>query len=238
MPWASTATRRSYGRRLPREGHLRPGGNDPTKGCPGPRRLPVRPRNRRELRGLLRPNLGRFKDITHPVLGNHEGGEGGTNTTYFDYFGPSAGDRTHGSYSFDLGAWHLIALDSNCGTYSFNHSHDECAAGSAQDTWLKNDLATNPAMCTLAYFHVQRFVPLTPAGQIDQAHGIREFIVGTGGDDHHTPGAAVHGSEVRNSDSFGVLRLTLRSSSYDYQFVNDGTPGATNTDHGSAQCHQ
>jgi hypothetical protein len=93
-------------------------------------------------------------------------------------------------------------------------------------------------MCTLAYFHVQRFVPLTPAGQIDQAHGIREFIVGTGGDDHHTPGAAVHGSEVRNSDSFGVLRLTLRSSSYDYQFVNDGTPGATNNDHGSAQCHQ
>src|SRR6478736_1113579 len=184
------------------------------------------------------PTWGRFRDITHPVLGNHEGGEGGTNTTYFDYFGQSAGDRTQGYYSFDLGAWHLIALNSNCGTYSFNHSHDECAAGSAQDTWLKNDLATNPAMCTLAYFHVQRFVPLTPAGQIDQAHGIREFIVGTGGDDHHTPGAAVHGSEVRNSDSFGVLRLTLRSSSYDYQFVNDGTPGATNTDHGSAQCHQ
>jgi hypothetical protein len=225
------------------------------------------------------PTWGRFKDITHPVLGNHEGGEGGTNTTYFDYFGQSAGDRTQGYYSFDLGAWHLIALNSNCGTYSFNHSHDECAAGSAQDTWLKNDLATHPAMCTLAYFHVprfssgtdhrsdaasdntlttlwddlystgadvilnghaheyERFAPLTPAGQIDQAQGIREFIVGTGGDDHHTAGAAVHGSEVRSSDSFGVLRLTLRSSSYDYQFVNDGTPGATNTDHGSAQCH-
>ena len=225
------------------------------------------------------PTWGRFKDITHPVLGNHEGGEGGTNTTYFDYFGQSAGDRTQGYYSFDLGAWHLIALNSNCGNYSFNHSHDECTAGSAQDTWLKNDLATHPAMCTLAYFHVprfssgtdhhsdatsdntlttlwddlysagadvilnghaheyERFAPLTPAGQIDQARGIREFIVGTGGDDHHTAGAAVHGSEVRSSDSFGVLRLTLRSSSYDYQFVNDGTPGATNIDHGSAQCH-
>jgi acid phosphatase type 7 len=225
------------------------------------------------------PTWGRFKDITHPVLGNHEGGEGGTNTTYFDYFGQSAGDRTQGYYSFDLGAWHLIALNSNCGTYSFNHSHDDCAAGSAQDTWLKNDLATHPAMCTLTYFHVprfssgsdhrsdatsdntlttlwadlysagadvilnghaheyERFAPLTPAGQIDQARGIREFIVGTGGDDHHTAGAAVHGSEVRSSDSFGVLRLTLRSSSYDYQFVNDRTPGATNTDHGSAQCH-
>ena len=103
------------------------------------------------------PTWGRFKDITHPVLGNHEGGEGGTNTTYFDYFGQSAGDRTQGYYSFDLGAWHLIALNSNCGNYSFNHSHDECTAGSAQDTWLKNDLATHPAMCTLAYFHVPRF---------------------------------------------------------------------------------
>jgi len=84
----------------------------------------------------------------------------------------------------------------------------------------------------------ERFAPLTPDGQIDQVRGIREFVVGTGGDDHHAAGVPVHGSEVRNSDSFGVLRLTLRASSYDYQFVNDGTPGATNNDHGTASCHQ
>ena len=146
--------------------------------------------------------------------------------------------------------------------------------------WLKNDLATHPTMCTLAYFHVprfssgtdhhsdastdqtftalwddlysagadvilnghaheyERFAPLNTDGQIDQVRGIREFVVGTGGDDHHAAGVPVHGSEVRNSDSFGVLRLTLRASSYDYQFVNDGTPGATNDDHGTASCHQ
>ena len=64
------------------------------------------------------PTWGRFKAITRPVLGNHEGGEGGTNTTYFEYFGQNAGVRTQGYYSYDLGAWHLIALNSNCGAYS------------------------------------------------------------------------------------------------------------------------
>ncbi len=225
------------------------------------------------------PTWGRFKDITFPVLGNHEGGEGGTNKAYFDYFGSNAGDRKKGYYSYELAAWHVVALNSNCGEYSFNGSHDDCLAGSAQDVWLKNDLATHPAKCTLAYFHVprfssgsdhhsdastdqtlttlwndlyaagadvvlnghaheyERFAPLRPDGQIDQAAGVREFVVGTGGDDHHTPAAPVHGSEMRNSDSFGVLRLTLRASSYDWQFVNDGSPGATNNDKGTAECH-
>ena len=103
------------------------------------------------------PTWGRFKDITFPVLGNHEGGEGGTNKSYFDYFGSNAGDRKKGYYSYELGAWHVVALNSNCGEYSFNGSHNDCAAGSAQDVWLKNDLATHPTKCTLAYFHVPRF---------------------------------------------------------------------------------
>ncbi len=225
------------------------------------------------------PTWGRFKNITYPVLGNHEGGEGGTNRAYFDYFGKNAGDRKKGYYSIDLGGWHLIALNSNCGAYAFDGSHDVCAAGSAQDVWLRNDLATHPAMCTLAYFHVprfssasdhhsdaasdktlttlwndlydggadvilnghahdyERFAPLDPAGHIDKARGVREFVIGTGGDDHHSAAAAVHGSEYRNSNSFGVLKLTLHASSYHYQFVNDGTPGATNNDHGTLDCH-
>jgi len=225
------------------------------------------------------PTWGRFKDITFPVLGNHEGGEGGTNKSYFDYFGSNAGDRNTGYYSYELGAWHVVALNSNCGAYSFDGSHNDCTAGSAQDVWLKNDLAAHPTKCTLAYFHVprfssgsdhrsdatsdntlttlwddlyaahadvilnghaheyERFAPLRPDGQIDQAAGIREFVVGTGGDDHHASGTAVHGSEMRNSDSFGVLRLTLRATAYDWQFVNDGSAGATNSDKGTTQCH-
>ena len=187
------------------------------------------------------------------MLGNHEGGEGGTNRTYFDYFGPDAGDRTKGYYSFDLGGWHLIALNSNCGTYSFNafprrvrgrlragrvaeersgHASRRCARwptsmspASPAASDHHSDAASDQTLTTLwddlyaagadvilnGHAHeYERFAPLTPDGQIDQARGIREFVVGTGGDDHHTAAAPVHGSEVRNSDSFGVLRLTLR----------------------------
>jgi hypothetical protein len=85
----------------------------------------------------------------------------------------------------------------------------------------------------------ERFTPMSPAGVPDPAHGIREFVVGTGGDNLHafisTP---ILGSEFRNNDSFGVLRLTLHSSSYDWHFINDGSPGATNNDSGSARCHR
>jgi len=226
------------------------------------------------------PTWGRFKNITYPVLGNHEGGEGGTNTAYFNYFGQNAGDRAKGYYSLDIEDWHVVALNSNCGAYRFNGSYDGCREGSAQEQWLKADLAAHPAQCVLAYFHVprfssgsdhhsdagsdaalgpiwqdlyaagvdiilnghsheyERFAPLDPAGRVDEARGIREFIVGTGGDDHHKPAGPVVGSEVRNSDSFGVLKLVLRSDSYDWQFVNDGSPGSINNDKGSGSCHR
>jgi hypothetical protein len=117
-----------------------------------------------------------------------------------------------GYYSFDVGTWHLIALNANC-------SQVACKAGSAQETWLKNDLATHPATCTLAFWHqprfsagpstlanllpfwndlyaahadvvlnghkhnYQRLTKLDPSGKPDP-NGIREWVVGTGGDDH------------------------------------------------------
>jgi hypothetical protein len=223
------------------------------------------------------PTWGRFKDITHPTIGNHEGGEGGSNKAYFDYFGAAAGGPDKGYYSYDLGAWHLIALNSNCGTYSFNGSNTGCAAGSTQDKWLRADLAAHPAACTLAYFHVprfssgaghhssagsdrtlttlwndlyaahtdlvlnghahdyERFAPMAPDGTMDPAGGIREFIVGTGGDNHHRFATTVLGSEVRNGTDFGVLRLTLRADGYDWQFLpDDGGPAV---DSGAESCH-
>ena len=226
------------------------------------------------------PTWGRYKDITYPAIGNHEGGEGGTNKAYFDYFGSRAGDRTKGYYSYDLGAWHVVVLNSNCGEYSFNGSHDMCEKGSDQEIWLQQDLAAHPNECTLAYFHVprfasgldqhndansdhtlvylwddlyasgvdvilnghaheyERFAPMNPAGQSDPERGIREFVVGTGGDnDDNRFGAVVPNSEVRINNSFGVLQMTLHNSSYDWKFVNDGSPGATNNDSGTASCH-
>ena len=225
---------------------------------------------------------GRMKAIIHPGIGNHEGGEGGSNAGYFDYFNGigvasgHAGDRSKGYYSYNVGQWHIIAVNSNCGTYSFNGSATGCQAGSAQETWLKADLAANNNACTLAYWHVprfssgsshyndaaldntytalwndlyaggvdvvlnghdhdyERFAPLRPDGQLDTAFGIREFIVGTGGKNHYSFQAPVNGSEVRASP-FGVLKMNLRASSFDWNFIP--VAGETFTDHGTSACH-
>jgi acid phosphatase type 7 len=95
---------------------------------------------------------GRLRGITYPVAGNHEY-QTAAAAGYFDYFngagnatGP-AGDRSKGYYSYDLGSWHLIALNSNCSRVG------GCGAGSPQEQWLRQDLASSPADCTLAYWH-------------------------------------------------------------------------------------
>ena len=93
---------------------------------------------------------GRLKSITRPAPGNHDYGVAKA-SGYFGYFGAAAGDPSKGYYSYNMGAWHLIALNSNC---------DEvggCGAGSPQELWLKADLAAHPAACTLAYWHHPRF---------------------------------------------------------------------------------
>ena len=94
---------------------------------------------------------GRVKSRTMPTPGNHEYRTSGA-AGYFGYFGNAAGDPTKGYYSYELGDWHIIVLNSNtaCGTIS-------CAAGSAQEQWLRADLAANTKACTLAYWHHPRF---------------------------------------------------------------------------------
>ena len=86
---------------------------------------------------------------TRPAPGNHDYGTSGA-SGYFGYFGPPAGDPTRGYYSYDVGAWHVVALNSNC-------SEVPCASGSAQERWLRADLAASPSRCTLAYWHHPRF---------------------------------------------------------------------------------
>jgi acid phosphatase type 7 len=93
---------------------------------------------------------GRLNGITYPAPGNHEYGTSGA-AGYYDYFGPRAGDRLKGYYSFDIGTWHVIALNSNCAPVG------GCGPGSPQEQWLRADLAANPADCTLAYWHHPRF---------------------------------------------------------------------------------
>lgn len=211
------------------------------------------------------PTWGRFKQITRPVPGNHEYG-----TTkaagYFAYFGDAAGDPDRGYYSFDIGAWHLIALNSNCGAVG------GCGAGSPQERWLRADLAAHPARCTLAYWHhprfssgfhgtnavyaafwralyeadaevvltghdhdYERFAPQDPAGSSDPGRGLREFVVGTGGRSLYGLRRPEENSAVFNSDTFGILVLTLHPGNYEWKFVP--VPGRNFTDAGRANCH-
>lgn len=211
------------------------------------------------------PTWGASRSRTRPSPGNHDYGTAGA-TGYYGYFGAAAGDPGTGYYSYDLGTWHVIALNSNCSVVA-------CSAGSAQEQWLRADLAAHPNACTLAYWHhprfssgtthgssttvaplwqalydgnadvvleghehnYERFAPLDPSGQLDTARGVRSIVVGTGGRSHYAFGTPITGSEVRNSDTFGVLQLTLRPSGYDWQFVPEA--GTTFADSGSGACH-
>ena len=218
-----------------------------------------------EFANCFDPTWGRHKGRIRPALGNHEYGvfrAGG----YFGAFGAAAGEAPLGFYSFDLGAWHIIVLNSNCEVVG-------CAFGGTQERWLREDMGLHPAQCTLAIWHhprwssgtthgptpavaplyqalhdagadvvlsghehnYERFQPLDPVGVFDPARGIRQFVVGTGGVGHYPFGPPLPTSEVRNDNTFGLLALTLRPNSYQWQFVPEA--GKTFTDSGSASCH-
>jgi hypothetical protein len=100
---------------------------------------------------------GRVKTRTRPAAGNHEFHAAG-GTPYFNYFGPSAGEPKNGYYSYELGSWHIVVLNSEC------RDVGGCDANSRQVQWLRADLAAHPAACTLAYWHK----PLFSSGS---AHG-------------------------------------------------------------------
>lgn len=93
---------------------------------------------------------GRAKSRTRPAPGNHEFHAAGA-TPYFDYFGPAAGDPKTGYYSYDLGAWHIIVLNSEC------EDVGGCGPGSREEAWLRADLIAHPVPCTLAYWHKPLF---------------------------------------------------------------------------------
>lgn len=213
------------------------------------------------------PTWGRFKDRTRPAPGNHEYHSGGA-SAYSRYFGAAAGDPKKAYYSYDLGAWHIVVVNSECAEVG------GCDAASPQGQWLKQDLADHAAKCTLAYWHkplfssgekhgndpemkpfwqilyaahadiiinghdhdYERFARQDPDGKADPAHGIREFVVGSGGkNSHRTFAAPKPNSELRNADTFGVLKLTLHAKSYDWEFVAEA--GKTFTDSGSGVCN-
>ena len=212
------------------------------------------------------PTWGRHKARTHPAAGNHEYRTAAAQG-YFDYFGDAAGKPGQGWYSYDLGGWHVVVVNSNCLQVG------GCGRASAQGVWLQKDLADHPAPCTVAMWHhprfssgkehgddpgmhdfwqilydagadavisghdhdYERFAPMDADGRIDPKRGVRQFVAGTGGRELYPWAATRSGSQVKNNETFGVLKLTLHPSGYDWEFLP--VDGQTFTDSGSAQCH-
>ena len=125
--------------------------------------------------GCYSPSWGRFKTRTRPAPGNHEYHSGAA-AGYFGYFGAAAGPRGGGYYSFDLGGWHIISLNSNCSDIG------GCDTGSPQERWLRADLVRHRARCTLAYWHHPRFSSGTKHGNDDAMQPIWQALY-TGGAD-------------------------------------------------------
>jgi len=207
------------------------------------------------------PSWGRHRQRTRPAVGNHEYHSSAEAGPYFDYFGAAAGERGKGYYSYDLGAWHVVVLNSQV----------QMGVGSEQEQWLRADLQASTRRCTLAYWHrplfssgperetqvlkplwealydagaevvlgghdhyYERFSPQTPEGRADQKRGIRQFVVGTGGMVLYDFTEPLANSEVRIGGAFGVLKLTLEDGAYAWEFL---TVDGGVADQGRGICH-
>ena len=204
---------------------------------------------------------GRHKARTRPVPGNHEYRSPGARP-YFAYWGKRAGDGERGFYSFDAGAWHVVALNSNIGA----------APGSAQHRWLRRDLEGSPARCVLAFWHhplfssgrhgdnpkmaalyhvlydfgaslvisghghdYERFAPQDAEGRLDMDRGLRAFVVGSGGAGLYKLRRIHPNSEAFQAEEWGILELRLSADRYAWRFV--AADGGSARDQGAAPCN-
>ncbi|HYR08543.1 MAG TPA: metallophosphoesterase [Longimicrobium sp.] len=214
----------------------------------------------REYRDCYAPTWGRHRDRTWAAPGNHDYNTAGA-APYYAYFGERGGASGRGYYSFGVGDWHIVMLNSNL----------DVTAGSEQERWLRQDLAANPTRCAVAVIHhprfssswhgsnpsvtplwqalyesgvdlvlsghdhvYERFLRMAPDGREDAERGIRSFVVGTGGARHYPFVRAAPGSAFRVDRAWGVLRLTLRNDRYEWEFLNAGD--GRSMDHGGEAC--
>ncbi len=211
---------------------------------------------------------GAIKARTHPVPGNHDWNTGNLDG-YTGYFGANATDANGKSYySYDIPSsnWHVVNLDSECAKVAGG-----CSAGSAQELWLRADLAANSTKNVIAIWHKPRFssgvtnltdlqafyadiyefgvdilldghdhiyerlAPMDPTGAADPTYGIRQFTVGTGGAALQGIGTPIPTSQVQNTSTYGVMKFTLHSTTYDWTFLP--IAGSTFTDSGTGTVH-
>jgi len=206
------------------------------------------------------PTWGRHRRRTRPAPGNHDYLTAGA-TAYFDYFGESAGPRGLGYYSYREGAWLILALNSNvpagpdsaqgawlrqtlaanptsCALAYWHHpvfsSGPNGSTAGMRDVW--NVLYEAGADVVLAaHDHMyERFAPQDGNGRFDPLRGVRQFTVGTGGGHLYQVRSPQPNSELQAS-VHGILKLTLKSNSYDWQFMP--VPGKSFSDFGTGACH-
>ena len=209
------------------------------------------------------PSWGRHRERTRPVPGNHEyltpGAEG-----YKEYFGPAATPNGTTWYAYDLGAWRIYSMDTECEVIG------GCDAASPQGRWLVDDLARHPRRCVAAIWHRPLFSSglhrgdkrltwmwqtLDAAGaelvvsghehdyerfarmhsdRMVASGGVRQFVVGTGGAMLRQFGSVAPNSLVRWNGSYGILELTLQPAGYLWRFIPVGK--STFADTGSSPC--
>ena len=217
-----------------------------------------------DFRAAYDPTWGRVKAKTYPTPGNHEYYTAGA-AGYYRYFGSRVrGPHRRGYYSFDLGRWHLVALNTNCNVL-------RCDAQSPQAEWLRQDLAAHDTDCTLVYGHhprfssgehgsqpsvaalfrimyargvdvylaghdhdYERFRRNRPDGRFDAERGVRQFVVGSGGKNLDPFFDLAPGSLFRDSKHFGILRMRLSATSYRWRFV---AANGDVIDSGTTACH-
>ena len=155
------------------------------------------------------PSWGQFKERTRPAPGNHEYETGGS-SAYFDYFGDAAGDPDKGYYSYELGGWHFVALNSNCGEVL------RCGPGSPQGRWLEEDLAANDdKACTLAYFHHPLFTSGSYRPGIERVERLWEILYDAGvdvvlnGHDHNYQRFAPQDPQGRADPEDGIREFVV-----------------------------
>jgi hypothetical protein len=180
------------------------------------------------------PAWGGVKDRTHPVPGNHEYGTGGARG-YFDYFGSAAGEPGKGYYSFNVGEWHIVALNSNC---------DEiggCGAGSAQEQWLRDDLAANPTRCTLAYWHHPMYSTGLHGSHVSRMRALWQALYDYGaeivlsGHDHHYERFAPQNAASRLDTAAGIRQFVVGTggrSLYDLETLIPNSEIRSNSTYG------
>jgi hypothetical protein len=215
-----------------------------------------------EFTDCFHPTWGAFKSRIRPAPGNHEyyttGADG-----YFGYFGTLAGPDRRGYYSFDHGGWHFVSLNSNVDASPASPQYQWLASDLAASKgalctiayWHYPLFSSGPHgnvdqmasvydalqkagvdIVLVGHDHIyERFAPQTASGTADPARGIREFVVGVGGAELFKLQATRPNSEFRDDTTHGILRLTLGTQGYGWQFLPVG--GGAVRDSGTGTCH-